>query len=44
MSLVIRAARLIDGTGKAPLERAVVVIEGRRISAGCSAWPYGPAC
>ncbi len=33
MSLVIRGARLIDGTGEAPLDRAVVVIEGRRISA-----------
>jgi imidazolonepropionase-like amidohydrolase len=33
MITVIKGARLIDGTGAAPLDRAVVVIEGKRISA-----------
>ena len=31
MSVSIAGARLIDGTGAAPIDRAVVVIEGRRI-------------
>jgi imidazolonepropionase-like amidohydrolase len=30
---VIRAARLIDGTGSAPMEPAAVVVEGQRITA-----------
>ena len=29
--IVLKAARLIDGTGKAPIRQAVVVIEGERI-------------
>ncbi len=33
MSIVIKGARLIDGTGRAPLERAAVVVEGDRIKA-----------
>src|ERR1700719_935221 len=32
-TLVIQGATLIDGTGKAPLENAVIVIEGDRIKA-----------
>ncbi len=32
-TLVIQGGRLIDGTGKAPLENAVIVIEGERIKA-----------
>jgi hypothetical protein len=32
-TLVLQGATLIDGTGKAPLENAVIVIEGDRIKA-----------
>src|ERR1700731_3932379 len=32
-TLVIQGGRLIDGTGKPPLENAVIVIEGERIKA-----------
>src|SRR5262249_38702527 len=32
-TLVIQGGTLIDGTGKAPLENAVIVIEGARIKA-----------
>jgi len=33
MSIVVKGARLIDGTGKPPLHRAVVVIEDKQIKA-----------
>lgn len=33
MAIIIQGARLIDGTGQSPLERAVVVVEGNRIKA-----------
>ncbi len=33
MTVVIKGARLVDGTGRDPIDRAVVVIEGRRITA-----------
>ncbi len=33
MTTVIKGARLVDGTGRTPLDRAVVVIEGKRIKA-----------
>ena len=33
MTIVIRGARVIDGTGRNPVDRAVVVLEGDRIQA-----------
>ena len=36
-ALVIVAERLIDGTGRDPVERAAVVIENGRITAGGAA-------
>jgi len=33
MAIVVKGARLIDGTGRAPVENAAVVIEGQRIRA-----------